>query len=202
MPSMFIVFEGPDGSGTTLHTKLLEERLSKEGLNVLSTCEPTDGPIGTKIRETLHSNEPLSPASLQELFCQDRAWHLEQVILPALNKDTIVISDRYLHSTLAYGQALGLDKNWLHELNKDFIQPDMLFFLLPPYQICAKRMSRRKSHDVLEESSLQRKVYDIYRELTKEFPDGHVIDNSGGKAEVATGIFDLVQEGMEIKNEK
>ena len=200
MPGTFIVFEGPDGSGTTLHAKLLEERLSREGLCVLRTFEPTDGPIGTQIRQTLHSSKPLSPDSLQELFCKDREWHLENVIRPALAEGTVVISDRYLHSTLAYGQALGLKKNYLRELNKDFIQPDVLFFLLPPYEVCAERMSKRKKHDALEESELQRKVYDIYHEIAYEFPEGHVIDNSGGKAKVAGGIFDLAQEGMKVKS--
>ncbi|MBU2259821.1 dTMP kinase [Patescibacteria group bacterium] len=196
MPGTFIVFEGPDGSGTTLHAKLLEERLSREGLGVLRTFEPTDGPIGAKIRESLHSGEPISPAPLQELFCKDRAWHLENVIQPALAEGTVVICDRYLHSTLAYGQALGLQKNYLRELNKDFIQPDVLFFLLPPYEVCSERMSKRKKHDALEENTLQRKVYDIYLELSKEFPEGHVIDNSGSKAKVSADIFALVQEEM------
>jgi len=196
MPGTFIVFEGPDGSGTTLHAKLLEHKLLEEDLKVLRTCEPTDGPIGSQIRETLHSSEPLSPPSLQELFCQDRAWHLENVIQPALAEGSVVISDRYLHSTLAYGQALGLEKKYLRDLNKKFIQPDMLFFLLPPYQVCAERMGRRDKHDALEESALQRKVYDIYHELAEEFAESHVIDNSGGKAKVASGIFDLVQEEM------
>ncbi|MCF7844983.1 MAG: dTMP kinase [Kiritimatiellales bacterium] len=191
---MFIVFEGPDGSGTTLHAKLLEERLLEEGFKVLKTFEPTDGPIGTDIRKRLHSDEPLSPSSLQEMFCEDRAWHLEQIVLPALSEDTVVISDRYMHSTLAYGQALGLDKNFLRELNKNFIQPDLLFFLLPPFEVCAERMARRDKHDALEESSIQQKVYKIYHELTQEFPDGHVIDNSREKAEVAGEIYDLTQE--------
>jgi len=192
MAGYLIVFEGPDGSGTTLHTALLAEHLQAEGLDVLTTCEPTDGPIGQQIRDTLHSGEELSPASLQELFVQDRAWHLEHVIQPALDAGKTVITDRYLHSTLAYGQALGLPLKWLKDLNKDFIQPDVLFLLLPPYEICVERMGRREKHDSLEEESIQHKVYGAYRSLAEADPSIHVIDTSGEKQEVAEEIFNVV----------
>jgi len=193
MTGTFIVFEGPDGCGTTLHTKMLADNLG-EDFEVLTTFEPTDGPIGRQIRTILHSGEELSPGPLQELFTKDRAWHLEQIIKPALNEGKIVITDRYLQSTIAYGQALGLPLEWLKDLNKDFIQPDMIFLLLPPYEVCADRMGRRDKLDSLEKESIQHKVYDSYRALAEEDSSIHVIDSSGKKEEVSDEIYSIVQK--------
>ena len=188
----FIVLEGPDGSGTTLHTRLLKERLESEGVNVISTSEPTDGPIGKAIRKKLLSGEEIAPADLQKMFAEDRAWHLENVIKPALLCETVVISDRYFHSTLAYGQALGLEIDYLKSLNKDFIQPDCIFFLLPSFEACTERMGRREKHDALEDEVLQKKVYDIYKKMAEIDPSIYVIDSGGGKEEVAEKIFNIV----------
>jgi len=191
-----IAIEGPDGCGTTLHTRLLTEKLEKKGMPVLSTFEPTDGPIGTKIREKLHSGEDFDPLVLQKLFVEDRAWHIEYVINPALAEGKIVITDRYFHSTICYGQALGMPKDELKALNKDFIQPDLLFLLLPPYTLCAERMGRREKHDALEEDNVQKRVYAFYQQMAVELPEAHVIDTSGEKEEVAEEILYIVRSSL------
>ena len=147
--SAFIVIEGPDGSGTTLHTKLLAENLTQMGLSPIVTAEPTDGPIGTDIRTRLDSGTSIDPLELQKQFCDDRAWHCNEVIEPALNRNDIVISDRYAPSTIVYGQALDLDKNQMIELNKNFVQPTLLFLLLPPFSVLEQRMGERSNRDSL-----------------------------------------------------
>lgn len=199
MNGTFIVFEGPDGSGTTLHARLLAERLRQEGAPVLSTFEPTEGPIGTKIRQMLHSGETLSPAALQELFCKDRAWHLQTVVKPALAQGSVVISDRYSESTLAYGETQELDLEWLKNMNKDFIQEECLFYLLPPFKVCAERMGRREKHDALEEAGFQRQVYDVYKRMAEEDPSCHIIDTSGAKEEVADTIYEIVHQCLRTR---
>ncbi|PIR49159.1 dTMP kinase [Candidatus Peregrinibacteria bacterium CG10_big_fil_rev_8_21_14_0_10_55_24] len=196
MRGLFIVIEGPDGSGTTRHTQLLADRLTAAKIPVLSTFEPTDGPVGSRIRSDLRSGAGFDPLSLQELFCKDRAWHLSAVIEPALAKGVMVISDRYFHSTLAYGQALKIPKEKLEELNKKFIQPDVLFFLLPPYEVCSERMVHRETRDALEEDSIQRRVYAQYQAMAEELPSVHIIDTSGEKETVADGIFAVVEEAL------
>ncbi len=200
MPGTFIVFEGPDGCGTSLHAKLLAEKLESEGIEVLQTFEPTDGPIGIQIRDALHQRDTISPKDLQTMFCEDRAWHLEKVIQPALINGRTVISDRYFHSTIAYGLALGLSEKLLRELNKDFIQPDVLFYLLPPYEVCAERMGRREKHDALEEEDIQKKVYGIYTRLAEEDKNAFIIDTSGEKPDVADDIYDIVRKKQTVKS--
>ncbi|MBU0457941.1 dTMP kinase [Patescibacteria group bacterium] len=192
MSGTFIVLEGPDGCGTTLHARLLYERLKNEGMNVVPTFEPSNGPIGNEIRDILHSHKEISPMELQQMFCDDRKWHVENVIEPALDKGKIVISDRFFCSTICYGTALGLSKDKMKDLNKDFIQPDQVFFLLPPFEVCRKRMGKRDKHDSLEDDSLQQKVYKEYQELAREHDFIKVIDSSGEKEEVASKIYEVI----------
>ena len=188
----FIVLDGPDGSGTTLHTKLLRERFERAGNGVLGTAEPTDGPIGALIRDNLKAGS-LSGTALQLLFCADRADHCARIIEPALRTDTIVISDRYVPSTIAYGQALGLDPSWLTALNKNFIEPDLTLFLLPPIETALERLRRRSAHDALEDASLQRRVHQAYAAIAKADSSIAVIDTSGEKEAVAEQIWKRVQ---------
>jgi len=189
MRGIFIVLEGPDGAGTTKHSKLLADRLAREKQPVLCTFEPTDGPIGSAIRSDLHAGKSFSPLDLQRRFCDDRAWHLTEVIEPALRKGTTVVSDRYFHSTIAYGLALGLGRAELDDMNKKFIRPDSTLFLLPPFTVLQDRMTRRDHTDALERTELQRKVYDAYRLLAEEDPSIRVIDTSGSLEEVAEIIY-------------
>jgi len=165
MHGRFIVIEGPDGAGTTLHAKLLAERLQQDGRKVLLTAEPTDNPIGTWIRTILRGREILPADALQLLFCADRAWHVAQVIRPALQEGTIVISDRYALSTVAYGTVQGLDTQWLQSIGDGFAQPDCTILALPPIQVALERLGRREAHDIFEQREVQERLHDVYRDL-------------------------------------
>lgn len=192
MHGRFIVLEGPDGSGTTTHTSLLADKLREKGVDVLLTAEPTNGPIGLFIRQQL-SLGTMPAAALQMLFSADRAWHTESVILPALKAGKTVISDRYMLSTLIYGQALGLDPVWLESMNTKFIQPDLQIVALPSFETCFSRMSSRDTRDMLEaQDGLQRAVYAGYAAYvqTHSLP---VLDTSAGtKDEVSNQLMALV----------
>jgi dTMP kinase len=185
---MFIVLDGPDGSGTSFHALSLAENLKNSGKDVFLTMEPTDGPVGTYIRTILTSHAPLSPSTLQLLFVADRADH-QSPITNTLNDDKVVICDRYWYSTVAYGIALGLDSDWLKNMNKIFIQPDHVFFTLPPYDVCKERLGRRRESDMLEEDDLQTKVYAAYEALAKDDSSIAVINTSGDKEEVSDKIL-------------
>lgn len=191
-----IVLEGPDGAGTTKHSKLLADRLSKEGHDVVLTAEPTDGPIGEFIRSILKSPSgdvgalhamPLpSLGALQLLFCADRADHVARIIRPALDAGKTVITDRYSLSTIVYGAAQGLDRDWLRLINEAFPKPDVMFLLLPPYEVCAERIGRRAAKDQFEVDAFQRKVYAEYEKARSK--EMIVVDSSGAIAEVAEHI--------------
>ena len=189
MAGFFIILEGPDGAGTTTHSRLLAERLEAEGRKVLLTAEPTDGPVGTWVRAELKKGTKLPPASLQLLFTADRAWHMENVIEPALARGETVICDRYFHSTIVYGSVQGLPSDWLKEMNTKFIQPDQVIFLLPPFDVCRERVGRRESTDEFEEESFQKKVYDGYEALAREESGITVIRSTGEKKDVSQEIF-------------
>jgi len=192
MYARFIALEGPDGAGTTKHAKLLADRLAREKMPVLCTFEPTDGPIGSQIRSDLRLGKSFTPLALQTRFCEDRAWHIANVIGPALKKGITVISDRYFHSTIAYGLALGITRGELDDLNKNFIRPDKTIFLLPPFAVLQERMLRRDHTDALERMELQQKVCDAYALLAKEDQTIHVIDTSGSLEEAAEQIYQAV----------
>lgn len=192
MHGTFIVLEGPDGSGTTTHAALLAKNLQEKGVDVLLTQEPTNGPIGSFIRQQL-SLGTITAAPLQMLFSADRAWHLDTVILPALKDGKTVISDRYMLSTLIYGEALGLDPLWLADMNKKCIQPDTQIVALPPFEVCFGRMNSRETKDMLEsQTDLQRRVYDGYTNYVRTHNLLTIDTSSGSKDEVSNQLMALI----------
>ncbi len=186
-----IVLEGPDGAGTTRHSKFLADRLIKEGHDVVLTAEPTDGPIGKQIRTMLQGTGMPDPKAVQLLFCADRADHVTRLITPALAAGKTVITDRYALSTIVYGTAQGLDAEWLRNINNIFPVPDVVFLLLPPYEVCAERVGRRTVKDQFEIDTFQKKVYTAYQLARSS--EMHVIDSSGKLEEVAEEIFNVLR---------
>ncbi len=193
MQGKFIVLEGPDGSGTTTHSRLLAEKLRAKGSDIFSTAEPTSSSLGIFIREQLKQKKIPSPAALQLLFTADRALHLETELLPVLEKGTTVICDRYTHSTLVYGEALGLTPAWLKDINAEFLRPTATLFCLPPFSVCMERTQSRNEQDILEEVSLQRKVYDLYSVMAQNDTSIVTIDTSGEREKVSSLIMESLQ---------
>lgn len=193
MKGRFIVLEGPDGSGTSTHSKLLAASLKAAGHDVLLTAEPTDGSIGLFIKRLLKEKNISSGSALQLLFCADRAWHIEHVIKPALDAGKTVICDRYVISTLVYGEALGLDPEWLLSVNTPFIEPDVLLLALPTFETCMQRIGKREQLDVFENHPFQRKVYDLYQRVAEEDESIRVIDTALSQEEVAGEVLRFVE---------
>lgn len=154
----FVVIEGLDGAGTTTQAQRLAAHLARQGQPVLATREPTAGPIGRIIRQTLAA-EPEAPdvRVLPWLFAADRADHLHRTVEPALARGEVVVSDRYYHSSLAY-QALTLPLERVHALNADFRVPDVTVFLDVPVAECVRRIGARE---------LGREIYEEEEELER-----------------------------------
>jgi len=109
---MFITLEGPDGSGKSMQVPALAEFVQQLGYEVLTTREPGGTFIGDQIREVIMNmdNKSMNPRTEILLFCAARAQIVAEVIRPQLEKDVVVISDRYADSTLAYqGYGHGLE---------------------------------------------------------------------------------------------
>lgn len=188
----FIVFEGLDGSGQTTQAKMLVDYLEKKKKRVLLTKEPTDNIIGGLIRGALKKNWHPSNECLQLLFSADRAFHLQNEILPALRKGFFVISDRYLFSTIAFG---GIDCNiqWLESLNKNFLLPNIIFLLKVSPEECIRRLKKsRFGLELFEEKEKMQKVWKNYEKLTKKYKNIMMIDGMQKKEKV----FEDVKEKL------
>ena len=106
MTARFITFEGIDGCGKSTQLQLCAEWLREQGIRVLTAFEPGDTALGASIRKLLLSGEHVPhPETELLLFLADRAQHMREVILPALQSDTWVLCDRFTDSTIAYQMA-------------------------------------------------------------------------------------------------
>lgn len=188
----YIVLEGPDGGGSTTHAKILCETLRGKGFPVVQTAEPTDGPIGRCIRAELRG-KGITPDALQMLYSADRAWHMANVVRPALERRALVIAERCALSTLVYGEALGLDVGWLKNMNDPFVRPDLLLVLMPPFEVCQERLGVR-DRDLLEQDSLQKKVHAIYERTVRDDPTLVHVDTSGPIEPTAARIAAIVED--------
>ena len=131
---VFITFEGTEGCGKSTHSKLLSSYFKSLGKKVISTLEPGSTKIGKEIRKILLSTEePLAKNAELFLFACDRAQHVEQVILPALNDGAVVICDRFTDSTLAYqigGRKLPEELvRYVNAVSSNGLVPDLTFLL-------------------------------------------------------------------------
>ena len=130
---MFISFEGGDGSGKTTQATLLYQNMVKAGMDVLMVHEPGSTPLGWHLRDFLKSKQPLTREGELLLFEAARAELVVSTIIPALEHNRIVISDRYEASTLAYqGYGRKLDLHVIRLMNEvatQGIYPDLTFWL-------------------------------------------------------------------------
>jgi dTMP kinase len=161
---LFIVFEGIDGGGKSTQISLLKGFLEVLGYNVEITQEPTRNRIGKLIRKYSKSKKRnLQPGTESLLFAADRIEHSRD-IEKMLTKGKVVISDRYLHSSLAYQGAAGVDSNWIRIINQKVIKPDLAILLDVNPEISLKRVENRKK-TVFEEGNYLERVREIYLEL-------------------------------------
>ena len=159
----FIVIEGLDGSGKTTQAKLLTAKLSRSH-NAVYTAEPSHGKIGTFIRNRcLYSEKRLSSTTEALLFAADRIEHVENEIKPALSGSKLVICDRYVYSSLAYQGSADLSVDWIADINKHALKPDLAIFIDVAPEKVLQRLNRRKS--VMETLETQQKVRDVYMQF-------------------------------------
>lgn len=158
---MFIAFEGLDGSGGTTQIGLLEARLRASDRGVCRTREPSDGPVGTLIRSQLAGGS-VGDAVLGHLFAADRRDHLDSVVTPALERGEVVLTDRYVLSSLAYQSlSLGLDRVWA--INTEFRPADVVIVLDLAVEACVSRVEARAGvRDRFETLEQLRRVADAY----------------------------------------
>jgi dTMP kinase len=175
MKGIFITFEGPEGAGKSTHIRLLAAYLRQKGLRVLLTREPGGTKISEAIRKILLSrkNKKMSDTCELMLYLAARAQLVEEVILPALKKGKVVISDRFMDATTCYqGYGAGINLGLIKRLNlfvTKGIKPDLTLIL----DLNAKEGLRRAGRkDRIEEKALafHRRVHCGYLKLARQQP--------------------------------
>ena len=158
----FIVFEGVDGGGKSTQIRMLEDYFTERDYEVELHMEPTQGPIGNLLRNYMRSKErSFSPETEALLFAADRIEHGKS-IEKALGEGKVIISDRYLHSSLAYQGAAGVDVEWMKSLNRHALKPDLVILLdIDPGKSLERVSDRAKT--VFEEEEYLGKVREEYR---------------------------------------
>lgn len=201
--SLFVTFEGGEGSGKSSCLAKVAKDLQNAGYEVVITREPGGTPISEQIRNVIldKANTDMDPMTEALLYAASRRQHLVQKILPALREGKIVLCDRYLDSSLAYqGGARGLGIEKILALNQYAIDgqyPDLtLFFDLEP-EMGLERIEENSSREVnrldLEKLSFHHKVRDSFLKLMGMFPDRYVrIDASKSREEVENSALEQI----------
>jgi dTMP kinase len=198
---LFITFEGIDGCGKSLMSKLLADWLSLRGQeNICLTYEPGDTDLGAQIRKILLKKEQQNVSRKAEilLFAADRAQHVAAVLGPALAQGGIVICDRYIDSSLAYqcgGRGLSFaDVRMLNDFSIDDCLPDLTFYLSVSVEKAMERRGKNIDRIELEDKNFHQRVKEVYDCLAAENSQRiKVIDASLPP----NGVFAQIQKVME-----
>jgi dTMP kinase len=199
-PGVFIAFEGGEGSGKSTQAKLLKGWFEEEGKKVTLTREPGGSDLGKNLRKILLANETgvISPRAEALMYAADRAHHVYSVIRPALERDEVVITDRYFDSSIAYqGAGRTLSSNEVARISRwatESLYPTLTIILDQPANIGLKR---KKNADRLESESIDfhDRVRQEYLQLAALDPERYlVIDARRPIPEIHSEIVSRVQE--------
>jgi len=175
--NLFIAFEGIDGSGKSTQVRLLAERLKHEGHKVYATFEPTDGMIGSMLRNILKGNVTADQKTIAGLFLADRLDHLQNVvtgIVKKMSEGYTVITDRYYFSSYAY-HSVHMDMDWVIAANKicaDILRPDANIFIdVSPAVSMARINANRESTELFETLENLNSVRAFYREAFEKLSE-------------------------------
>ena len=195
----FIVLEGLDGAGTTTQLRLAAEKLAASGRPHFCTSEPTGHAVGLLIREVLTGRRSVHPLTLALLFAADRSEHLrasEGGILARLERGELVLSDRYLFSSLAY-QSLECDFEHVRSLNAGFPLPRDVVFLDTPVKESQRRLNGRAGPELFDGAHLQDRILDNYRRAFELFRESglrlHVLDGTLPPADIFGKFWNIIE---------
>ena len=210
----FITFEGGDGTGKTTQLKALESHLQSKGCSCVSTREPGGTSLGKLIRQVLLEvgKQPIASPTELFLYLADRAQHVQEVIIPAIDGGKIVLCDRYTDSTLAYqGYGRGIDLDLLRQLNEFAnrgVEPDLTLLLDCPVELGLSRTAQRQSNagsargreDRFEREKVEfhEKVHAGFLAMARAEPERfRIIDASGSVEQVSREIQNVIDREMD-----
>ena len=208
MKGLFIVMEGPDGSGKTTQINLLKEYLEEAGYECLITREPGGTVIGEEIRQLILNPEhkEMSPVTEMLLYAASRAQLVHEVIGPALEEGKIVISDRFVDSSIVYqGIARKLGISTVSAVNAPGIgiyRPDGIFFIDLSEAEGLRRKKEQKNLDRMEQEGIDfhHMVSEGYRKVLSGRPEVMKIDVGRSIDTIQKKIRNHVDELLKMKN--
>jgi dTMP kinase len=197
-PGRFIVLEGGDGSGKSTQSARLAARLREQGLVVFETYEPGSTAAGALIRDLLlHRQEPIAPATEALLMAADRAQHVVEQLVPALERGEWVVCDRYVPSSLVYqGVVRGVGVDVVDDLNRAataLVEPDVVILLDLPDATARERAVVSTDRLEAEGDAFHVAVRDAYRRLAAE-RGWVVVDGVGDVDTVAARVWTVVED--------
>lgn len=197
----FLAFEGIDGSGKSTQLQLLVNRLQERGVRCCGTREPSEGPVGSMIRQILTGRMTADNRVIAGLFAADRLDHLvneRDGILRHIRNGITVVTDRYYFSSYAY-HSVDADMDWVIDSNRlsaELLRPDLTIFLDVPVQQALDRISRGRSHTELYEkadrlTAVRQKYLEAFEKL-RDTEHVAVIPAGGDTGEIAEKIWAAV----------
>ena len=208
MKGLFIVMEGPDGSGKTTQINLLKEYLEEAGYECLITREPGGTVIGEEVRQLILNPEhkEMSPVTEMLIYAASRAQFVHEVIGPALEEGKIVISDRFVDSSIVYqGIARKLGISTVSAVNAPGIgiyRPDGIFFIDLSEAEGLRRKKEQKNLDRMEQEGIDfhHMVSEGYRKVLSGRPEVMKIDGGRSIDTIQKKIRNHVDELLKKKN--
>ena len=199
----FVVFEGIDGSGKSTQIQNISKRLKAENLKVYTTFEPTDGPVGSLIRQILSGEIATDQRTIASLFVADRTDHLmnsENGIKKKINQGETVLCDRYYFSSYAY-HAQYIDMEWVihvNSLNAEILKPDLTIFIDVDPEICFKRIKlSRTDFEMYEQIDIMKNVRINYLKAFDRLKDSEkiaVVDGNRSPEKVEDAILNEISK--------
>ena len=203
-PGLFVCFEGGDGAGKSTQARLLAEVLEQRGREVVVTRQPGGTPLGGQIRELVLHGDHVAARAEALLFAADKAHHVDQLIKPALARGSVVITDRYVDSSITYqgaGRELGRDEiTALQHWAVGGLLPDLTIVLDVTPEVGRER--RGNVHDRLESEAdaFHSAVRRGYLELAAADPERYlVLDASQPVERLQAAVLDGVDRVLALR---
>jgi dTMP kinase len=199
----FVTFEGIDGSGKSTQIQNISKRLKAQDLKIYTTFEPTDGHVGSLIRQMLSGTISIDQRTIASLFAADRTDHLtnqKNGIKKKVDNGELVLCDRYYFSSYAY-HAQYIDMEWIiytNSLNAEILKPDLTIFIDVDPDVCIERIKLSRSQfEMYEKIDVMKKVRANYFKAFDKLKDQEkvvVVDGNTNLQKVEEAILNEINK--------
>lgn len=202
---ILIAIEGIDGAGKSTLAQSVRTTLIEHGFDTLLTKEPGDTELGKEVRALLQTQTtPITPKAQFLLFAADRAEHFSKLVIPALEANKLVISDRLADSSVAYqGYGDGLPLDTIQDINRwamNFMSPNLTIFVRIPVDTALERCNKRGALSAYEKKDFLHKVAAGFEELYKNRTDVIIVDGTESPENLNKQVCNAIEKWIKNKN--